>query len=151
MKYKTLSWLIPISSKEWNLIKTYNSYGVTKNHRAIKRIAKGDLLVFYVTKASSKKLGGKVVGIYKVVSDWLPCSEKVLPERECKRYPIQAKIEPIIVGEIDLWSISDRLSFIKKGGRLSFYLKGTPANANRPIPHKDLELISELMKTKPKI
>lgn len=36
-----LASLMPVSLREWEMIKTYKSYGVPLDHRAIKRIAKG--------------------------------------------------------------------------------------------------------------
>jgi len=143
-----LAWLIPISLSEWELIKTYKSYGVPPNHRAISRIAKGDLLVFYVKKLGGRNLGGHIVGIFEVASDWYLCTEhntENLPEEECKRYPVRIKVKPLITGKLNLWDIKDKLTFIKRKDNPSYYLKGTPANANRPLPPEDLELISKLL------
>jgi len=137
--------LIPISSKEWKIIKKYNSYGVPLNHRATSRIAKGDILVFYVTKTSSKVLGGNIVGVFEVTSNWEPCNENVLPKEECERYPVRISVKPIVIGKASLWDNRDKLTFIKRKENPSYYLKGTPANGNRPIPQKDLETIVNLL------
>lgn len=145
---KFLAWLIPVSLHEWEMIKTYKSYGVPQDHRAINRIARGDLLVFYVKKIGGRDLGGHIVGVFRVASDWHLCiehGEEDLPEEECKKYPIRVKVEPIAMGKLNLWDIKDKLSFIKRKDNPSYYLKGTPANANRPLPPEDVELILRLL------
>lgn len=147
-EHRFLTWLIPISLSEWELIKTYKSYGVPQDHRAINRIAKGDLLVFYVKKIGGRDLGGHIVGVFEVTSDWYLCTEhnaEGLPEEECKRYPVRIRVKPLVTGRLNLWDIKDKLTFIKRKDNPSYYLKGTPANVNRPLPPEDVELILRLL------
>jgi predicted RNA-binding protein len=44
---------------------------VVARGRHIRDLVKpGDVLLFYVTKRNSSRLGGKIVGAYRVVSEW---------------------------------------------------------------------------------
>ena len=67
-------WVIPVSEENWETIKRLNVYGAPEPRGPVKHasqlIRQGDILIFYVVKRGSKSLGGKFVGVYRVVSDW---------------------------------------------------------------------------------
>ncbi|MEM2677558.1 MAG: EVE domain-containing protein [Thermofilaceae archaeon] len=143
----SLAWLIPVRQEEWNSIKERLLYGVYRGHRAVGRMSKGDVLIFYVTRTRGRDLGGKVVGVYEAASDWFEDGEPIFPGEEKGKpiYPIRIKLKPIKVGAVDLWRLIPRLSFVRFKDNPSRYLMGTPANANRPIPKRDLHLILSAM------
>jgi len=145
-EYGRLSWLIPISREEWDFINKRSIYGVTRGHRAIKRIIEGDLLVFYVPRTKGGDLGGKIVSVYRVASKWSENYEPMFRGEREAQYPIRASLELVKSGIADFWKLVPLLSFVKQKSNPSFYLMGTPANMNRPIPERDLKIIIEDMK-----
>ena len=75
------------------VVKETNVYGAPEATRGrhIRDLVKpGDVLIFYVTKRGSKRLGGKFVGAYRVVSEWFH-EEKPLWPNEARegrvKYP----------------------------------------------------------------
>jgi predicted RNA-binding protein len=84
------SWVIPVSEANWEVIKRFNVYGAPEGCAAPKLVKAGDYLAFYVTVKGSKALGGKFVGIYKVVSDWFREDKPLWPDEVAEgkvKYP----------------------------------------------------------------
>jgi predicted RNA-binding protein len=65
-------WIIPVSEENWLVIKEVNVYGApeaTRGRHVRELVKPGDVVIFYVAKKNSKRLGGKFVGAYRVVSE----------------------------------------------------------------------------------
>ncbi|MEM0262398.1 MAG: EVE domain-containing protein [Ignisphaera sp.] len=142
-------WIVVVSEENWGTIKNLNIYGAPepKLGKPIYELVKsGDYLIFYVAKKSSKTLGGKFVGVYKVASTWFR-EEKPLWQDEVKenrvKYPWRVKIEPVKIGIADFSELASKLKFIERKDRANAYLVGTPANMRRPIPEEDARTIIE--------
>jgi predicted RNA-binding protein len=57
-------WVIPLSEENWFVVKEISVYGapeVARGRHIRDLVEPGDVLVFYVTKRGSKRLGGKFV------------------------------------------------------------------------------------------
>lgn len=143
--------IVSISESNWLVVKRENIYGVPETARKAPRelVKPDDYLIFYVSKKASEKLGGKIVGVYRVVSDWFEGRELLWPDEVGQGrliYKWRVKIEPVKLGTVEFREIVPRLSFIKNKQRWSAYLVGTPGNAGKPIPAEDAELIMKMMK-----
>ena len=139
-----LTWLIPIlTQEEWFAIRKFTKYGVPPNHRTLERIAKGDHLVFYLSKLKGEDLGGNFVGAYLVVSEWMKERWPMLPgdKQGSIKFPYRIKIELVKEGLTNFWKLAPKLSFVGFKNNPSHYLRGTPANLNRPLPPSDYQLI----------
>jgi predicted RNA-binding protein len=109
----------------------------------------GDVLVFYVAKKNSKRLGGKFVGAYRVASEWFREDKPLWPDeaREGRvKYPWRTRLEPVKLGVADYGELAPRLSFVVDKKRLGASLIRTPGNYKRPIPRGDAELIINNLK-----
>ena len=136
-------WIVCVSEENWNVVKESNIYGAPESQRfkgPKELIRPGDVLILYVKKTGSKRLGGKFVGAFKVTSTWNKEDKPLWPDevREGKvKYPWRARLEPIKLGLADFEKLVPELTFIVKKERTTAYLVGTPANLRRPIPVKD--------------
>jgi predicted RNA-binding protein len=145
-------WVIPISEENWLVVKETNVYGAPEAARGrhIRDLVKpGDVLLFYVTKRGSKRLGGKFVGAYRVVSKWFREDKPLWPDeaREGRvKYPWRVRLEPLKLGVVDYSELAPRLSFVVDKKRPGAPLIGTPGNFKRPIPREDAELIINNLK-----
>lgn len=143
------NWLIPITEKNWEAIKRENVYGAPEGSAAQKLIKSGDNLVFYITKKGSKRLGGRVVGVYRVTSEWFREDKPLWPDEVSEnrvKYPWRTKIESIKLGVADFRELVERLSITKSRKAPQAVLIGTPANGRKPIPEEDLRIILESLK-----
>jgi len=144
------NWLIPITEDNWEVIKRENIYGAPENSAAPNLIKRGDNIIFYVVKKGSKRLGGKIVGIYRTASDWFKEDKPLWPDEIAEgkvKYPWRIRIEPLKVGIVDLGEIAEKLSFTKRVRVLNVLLMGTPANAKKPIPDEDLKVILDHLRS----
>jgi predicted RNA-binding protein len=145
-------WVIPISEENWLVVKETGVYGAPEvaRGRHIRDLVKpGDALIFYVTKRGSKRLGGKFVGAYRVVSEWFREEKPLWPDeaREGRvKYPWRVRLEPLKLGVADYNELTSRLSFVVDKKRPGAPLIGTPGNYKRPIPRQDAELIINSLK-----
>ena len=141
-----------VSEENWLVIKSSNVYGAPESQRfkpVYELIKPGDILIFYVKKKGSRSLGGKLVGAYKVVSEWYREDKPLWPDevREGKvKYPWRIKLRPIKIGIAEFKELVPKLKFIEKKDRAQAYLVGTPANLRRPIPEEDVRTILNSMK-----
>lgn len=138
--------IVSITERNWLVTRRENVYGVpASSRRDVRSIVKpGDYLVFYVPKKGSEKLGGKIVGVYRVVSEWFEGRELLWPdevESRTLRYAWRVRIEPVRVGEADFEKLVPELSFVKDKKRWGAFLVGTPGNGGKPIPPEDAEKI----------
>jgi predicted RNA-binding protein len=142
-----IAWLFPISEEEWFSVKNLNIYGAYLEHRVGRRVEKGDVIIFYVTKTSSDSLGGNITGAYEVESDWYDDSTPIFPSELSgkKRMPLRVRIKPLRIGRVNLWDLSPKLNFIRRKDNPSLHFIGTPANSNKPLPIEDFQLIMSLM------
>ena len=142
-------WIIVISEENWEIVREKGIYGALESLRSPTEIIwPGDVVIFYVKKKNSKKLGGKFVGAFKVISNWYREDKPLWPDeiREGKvKYPWRIKLEPIKFGIADFKELASKLTFIVKKERPHAYLIGTPANLRRPIPENDAKLILNSM------
>lgn len=142
-------WIIAVTEENWLVVKLSNIYGAPEiqRFRSIHNlIVSGDVLIFYVRKKDSKNLGGKFVGVFKVVSGWYREDKPLWPDETKEgrvKYPWRVKLEPIKLGIADFKELVPKLKFIKKKENAQAYLVGTPANLRRPIPEEDAKIIIE--------
>jgi predicted RNA-binding protein len=145
-------WIIPVSEENWLVIKEVNVYGApeaTRGRHVRELVKPGDVVIFYVAKKNSKRLGGKFVGAYKVASEWFREDKPLWPDeaREGKvKYPWRTRLEPVKLGLVDYSELAPRLSFVLDKKRLGAPLIGTPGNYKRPIPRQDAELVVNNLK-----
>lgn len=143
--------IISIPERNWLVVKRENVYGVPETaRRTIRELVRpGDYLIFYISKKASEKLGGKIVGVYRVVSDWFESRELLWPdevEQGKLIYKWRVRIEPVKLGTADFRELVPKLDFIKNKQRWSAYLVGTPGNAGKPIPVEDADKIMRSLK-----
>jgi len=111
-------WIIPISEENWLVAKETSVYGAPEiaRGRHIRELVKpGDVLIFYVTKRASKRLGGKFVGAYRVASEWFREEKQLWPDEACEgriKYPWRVRREPLKLGVADYSELAPRLSFV---------------------------------------
>jgi len=146
-------WLIPITEENWYIVERTNTYGAPSKspRKPWKKIRKGDFIIFYIKKKKSNKLGGFIVGVYKVMSDWFNNKEFLWPdERENFEviYPWKVKIKKILRGYVEFEKLIFRFKFIKDTHMYSLYLRGTPANRGRPLPKEDVDIILKALISK---
>ena len=144
------NWLIPITEDNWEVIKRENIYGAPEDSAAPKLIKRGDNIIFYVIKKGSKRLGGKIVGVYRATSDWFREDKPLWPDEVTEnkvKYPWRVRIEPVKVGIVDLREIAGKLNFTKRVRMINVLLMGTPANAKKPISDEDLKVILEHLRS----
>jgi predicted RNA-binding protein len=145
-------WIIPVSEENWLVIKEANLYGApeaTRGRHVRELIKQGDVVIFYVAKKNSKRLGGKFVGAYRVASEWFREDKPLWPDeaREGRvKYPWRTRLEPVKLGLVDYGELAPRLSFVVDKKRPGAPLIGTPGNYKRPIPRGDAELIINNLK-----
>ena len=136
-------WLIVVSERDWCVVRENSVYGVSRE--SIYGLVKaGDFLVFYAKRKGSRSLGGKFVGVFRVVSEWYRGDKPLWPsEVEGNRvvYFWRVRLEPVVLDEVGLGELLPRLSFIEDKGRSSIYFRGVPANLKKPLPAGDAELI----------
>jgi predicted RNA-binding protein len=145
-------WIIPVSEENWLVIKEVNVYGAPESTRGrhVRELVKpGDVVIFYVAKKNSKRLGGKFVGAYRVASEWFREDRPLWPDeaREGRvKYPWRTRLEPVKLGLVDYGELTPRLGFVVDKKKLGAPLIGTPGNYKRPIPRQDAELIMNSLK-----
>jgi len=140
-------WIITLSEENWYVVMSNNIYGAPESQKlkSVHELIKpGDIVIFYVKKKGSRKLGGKFVGAFKIISSWFKEDKLLWPDevREGRvKYPWRVRLEPIKLGIADFNELVPKLSFIGNKERAYAYLVGTPANLKRPIPEEDAKLI----------
>jgi len=145
-------WIIPVSEENWLVIKEANLYGApeaTRGRHVRELIKPGDVVIFYVAKKNSKRLGGKFVGAYRIASEWFREDKPLWPDeaREGRvKYPWRTRLELVKLGLVDYGELAPRLSFVVDRKRPGAPLIGTPGNYKRPIPRGDAELIINNLK-----
>ena len=143
-------WLFAVSEENWGVVREMNVFGVPERaRRAVELVKPGDTLVFYVSKKNSKRLGGLIVGVYRVGSTWFREDKPLWPDEVREglvKYPWRIRIEPIRLGAVPYVEVAGRLSFVGNKKRPHAYLVGTPANLRRPISENDVKVIIESMR-----
>lgn len=138
-------WVFSVIPENWFIVTKRNVWG-TKSNKVREKIAKGDVIVFYV-KGSRPPC---FMGAYEIVSDWYKSTEITWDdERRAGKiiYPFKIDIRPIQLGTAAVKGLVSKLSFIEHKDAWTNYLRGTPANFKRPISEEDFQLIlSELKK-----
>jgi len=145
-------WIIPVSEANWEVVKRFNVYGAPEGSAAPKLIKTGDHLVFYVVKKGSRVLGGKFVGVYRVVSEWFREERSLWPDEFAEnrvKYPWRVRVEPVKLGVADFKEVVDKLSFTRGRRRPNAMLVGTPANMKRSISEEDLKTVLESLRAYP--
>jgi len=61
-------------------ISVYGAPEVARGRHIRELVKPGYALIFYVTKRASKRLGGKFVGAYRVVSEWFREEKPLWPD-----------------------------------------------------------------------
>jgi len=135
-------WLIPIKEKNWKITKEKNLFGV-RTRRELANIKKNDYLIFYVMQKECEQYCKRLVGIYQVISDLYKDNVPTWPdEHEQKiKYPFKIRIKPVILGNILVDTLIDKLSFIKEKKNWGRYFQGIPANGGQPLPDDDVKII----------
>lgn len=122
------------------------SVWAVKRESQTKRIENNDFILFYV------KGTGLFRGIFQITSNWYK-SEKLIWEDEVptkeKIYPFECKLKPFLIKDAIFNMIKSKLDFSRNYlTNPGMVLKGTgsgPANFNKPISKKDLDLICSHM------
>lgn len=120
-----------------------------RNRHMRELVKPGDVVIFYVAKKNSERLGGKFVGAYRVVSEWFREDKPLWPDEARGgrvKYPWRTRLEPVKLGLVDYSELAPRLSYVVDKKRLGAPLIGTPGNYKRPIPRGDAELIINNLK-----
>jgi len=134
--FMTGYWLCVTNERNWNVVKRKKVWGVpARNERLIKKVKKGDFLVFYV---SPKRIGG----IFRVVSEPFFDDSVLFSSEgffEDERFPHRVKIEPVIVPKtfVKFDPLIPRLNFIVNKERWTGYLRRAMLN----IPERDYKTI----------
>ncbi len=144
-------WLFVVNEENWEVIRDKKIYGAPESKRfklVYELVKPGDIVVFYVKRKGSKRLGGRFVGVFRVASEWFRGEEPLWPDevREGRvKYPWRVKLEPVKLGVADFQELVPVLSFIRNKERANAYLVGTPANLRRPIPEEGAKKIIEAL------
>lgn len=136
------------------MIREVNVYGAPEivRGRHIRELVKpNDVIIFYVTKKNSTRLGGKFVSAYRVVSEWFREDRPLWPDEAHEgrvKYPWRIRLEPVKLGVVDYNELVSKLSFVKNKKKPGAALLGTPANFKfkKPIPEEDAKLIINSLK-----
>jgi len=138
-------WIFPVTPENWSIVTKHNIWGV-KSSKIREKIAKGDIIVFFV-KGSRPPC---FMGAYEVVSDWYSSTEITWHDEQKAGkiiYPFKVDIKLIQLGTANIRDLVDKLSFIEHKDAWATYLRGGPANFKRPISEEDFQVIlSELKK-----
>ena len=135
-------WLASIAEHNWNVIRETKIYATGKNMKH--KMRKGDHIIIYIPQKASKKFGGCIVGILKLLTDIYKDKEPLFPlEKEHGKvlYPFRAKVEIISEGKISVKDVVHSLSFVQNKKKYMLYFRGNPANLCRPLPENDVSLI----------
>ena len=137
---KSENWVYAITEENWEVVKEKQIWGTGKEYR-IKKLQKGDIIIFYVKKTGFFK------GIFNVVSDWYESKEQIWADelRENKIiYPFQIKLETTQLGNARYNDLVPNLEFVKKKQHHTMYLQmhnTGPSNFGQPIQKNDFDLI----------
>jgi predicted RNA-binding protein len=140
-------WIFSVTPENWLIVASRNIWGV-KSDKVRKRIARGDVIVFFV-KGSRPPC---FMGAYEVVSDWYPSTEITWHDEQKAGkiiYPFKVDIRPIQLGTANVKNLLDKLSFIEHKDAWSTYLMGAPANFKRPISEEDFQIILDELRKPP--
>ena len=133
--------MFSVNRTNWEVVLSKNLWGLRPEKAATsRRVSKQDKLLFVVTGTRPLVF----TGAFEVAEDWVRDSRLVWPDelQEGKaKYPIRAKLKPLHIGSADFDLLVPRLGFIKKKGSPYSYLRGTPANFQKPIPLEDYRTI----------
>lgn len=136
-------WVVAVPEENWKVIRDKKKWGYKESLEDL--IKKEDVLIFYVTKSSSKELGGNFVGVAKVVDDWKKEEKELLwPDEKEKGkviYPYRVSIELTKEGKASVDELVNKLSFIKNKEKWKVYFRNTPCNFRKPIPENDAKII----------
>jgi predicted RNA-binding protein len=134
-------WLFSVNRTNWDVVLNKNLWGLRKEKAATsRRVEKGDKILFIVTGTRPLVF----TGAFEVAEDWSRDSRPVWPDELVERkaiYPIRAKLRPLRIGSADFDLLVPKLGFVKKKSSPYSYLRGTPANFQKPIPFEDYEVI----------
>ena len=130
-------WLFSVNRTNWDVVQNKNTWSLRREKSATsRRIKKGDKIVFVVTGTRPLIFAG----IFEVAEDWVHDSHPIWPdELEGKKaiYPIRTTLKPLQIGSADFDLLVPKLTFVRKKSSPYSYLRGTPANFQKPIPIDD--------------
>ncbi len=142
-------WLFSVSRANWDVVLNKNLWGLRREKAATsRRVKKGDKIVFIVTGTRPLIF----TGVFEVAEDWFQDSRPVWSdELEEKKaiYPIRARLKPLQIGSADFDLLVPKLTFVAKKSSRYAYLRGTPANFQKPIPLDDYRIIIEELQRNP--
>src|SRR2546422_10297187 len=144
-------WVFGVTQANWEILHERNLWALRDKERIFtKRINKGDLLIFFVSKI--RPFG--FFGAYEVIGDWYE-EHKVLWADEADEgkviYPHRVPMRPIQLGFAEYDKLVPALQFVefKEGNKKWVHLRGIPANLRRPIGEKDAQIIIDELKRNP--
>jgi len=133
-------WIFTVFEDELETIINKGKFAVEDYCPAVKLIEPGDGLIFYVKRKGAKRFGGKIAGVFKVLSPWRREEELLMPneiaDNELK-YPMRVDVKPIKLGSADFETLAWNLSFIVEKEAPYIYLVDKPGNMRKPIPETD--------------
>jgi predicted RNA-binding protein len=142
-------WLFSVNRANWDVVRNKNIWGLRREKSTTsRRVKKADKIVFVVTGARPLIFAG----VFEVAEDWVHDSHPVWPdELEEKKaiYPIRTTLKPLHIGSADFDLLVPKLTFVRKKSSPYAYLRGTPANFQKPIPFDDYRVITEELQRNP--
>ena len=143
---KSKTWIWSVTPQNWEIL---NREGIWASKIPIEkirqRISSGDKVVFYVIES------GKFQGIFEFDGEWYPAPSPVWDdEMDDVIYQSQIKIKPVILGNVIVYDIAEKLDVFPSPDKrlINLVLKGGsgyPSNGGKPISDEDYAKISEAL------
>ena len=141
-------WIYSVDPDNWQIVKTHHIWATSIPIEKIsERIKQNDYVIFFVTGTR------KFQGIFKFSSDWYTAKNVVWPDETNEiRYLSQIKLEPVLLGDLNLWDIADKLEYFpdpenKRDSSLKLQGKGGYPSNKESLSRKDFEILCSHMRT----
>jgi len=142
------NWIYSVDPENWEIVKTHHIWASSVPIEKIReRINQNDNVIFFVTGTK------KFQGIFKFSSDWYTAKSVVWPDETNEvRYLSQIKLEPILLGDLNLWDIAKNLEYFpdpenKRDSSLKLQGRGGYPSNKESLSRKDFETICSHMRS----
>ncbi|MBT4326167.1 MAG: AAA domain-containing protein, partial [Candidatus Nitrosopelagicus sp.] len=142
------NWIYSVDPENWEIVKTHHIWASSVPIEKIReRINQNDNVIFFVTGTK------KFQGIFKFSSDWYTAESVVWPDETNEvRYLSQIKLEPILLGDLNLWDIAKNLEYFpdpenKRDSSLKLQGRGGYPSNKESLSRKDFETICSHMRS----
>ena len=140
-------WIYSVDPENWEVVKNHNVWASSVSLEKIsERIHQNDYVIFFVTGTKKFK------GIFKFSSNWYTAKSVIWPDETDKvRYLSQIKLEPIAIGEVDLWDVAKKLEYFpepenRRDSSLKLQGRGGYPSNKESLSRKDFEIFLNEMK-----